>query len=316
MAERQSENSGWLGCRGCVAAGIVAIVVISPCWADSEFVGPPVPTAQVLGPVASNPVDLNPRPLGRPASRSSVKEPSTKAMVGSAEIAEPSQVQTIWSNPIVRTAGSLAIVLGLILLLAKFGKRMQARGGGLAAAFATGRGPSGILEVLGRYPLARGQTIVLLKFDTRLLLVAQSTALVRGGSSSLQVLTEVRDPEEVAGILSRVQDGKGDSSSARFTSLLSAFDRQHAEPEQGVEQVPFRRVQTGKAGRDVQDRVELWDDRADVVHRFPTIPAAAAASKPRSVSPADVPQSEQPRSATSFTDIRERLHALRGEGYR
>ncbi len=106
-----------------------------------------------------------------------------------------------------RTIGALVLVLGLIAL---FRVAMVRFAGPLVKA----RGPAGIIEVLGRYPLSRGQTLVLLKVDRRILLLSQS-----GGS--LATLSEITDAEQVASLLQRLRHERGDSFARQFERLVT-----------------------------------------------------------------------------------------------
>lgn len=119
----------------------------------------------------------------------------------------------------VRTALGLAFVLGLILALKSAAQRLAQRVGGLAGQMgAGGRAPSGVLEVLGRYPVARGQTLALLRVDRRVLLLCQS-------SSGFSTLAEFTDPEEVASLLVKTRGEEGDSIAERFDGLLRGMER-------------------------------------------------------------------------------------------
>jgi len=86
---------------------------------------------------------------------------------------------------------------------------------------AGGASPQGILYVVARYPVARNQSLVLLQLHNRLLLTAQSSA-------GFQTLAEITDADEIAGILSKADDGKGTSAAARFKQALSALERDPA----------------------------------------------------------------------------------------
>lgn len=129
----------------------------------------------------------------------------------------------------------LALVLGLIVALAAGARAiMRSKGGLIGSLGAGGRAPSGVLEVLGRYPVARGSTLVLLKLDRRVLLVAQTRAGKIGGTA-FTTLSEITDPEDVASVLLKTRDDTNESMSKRFTSLLGAFERrqqvvEHAAP--------------------------------------------------------------------------------------
>jgi len=87
-----------------------------------------------------------------------------------------------------------------------------------------GRAPSGVLFVLGRYPVSRGMSLVLIQLDRRVLLLSQS-------GTGFQTLAEVREAEEVASIISKARDEEGESLSAKFSSLMRTFDRTHVETE-------------------------------------------------------------------------------------
>lgn len=162
--------------------------------------------------------------------------PTTAPPAASALEASPPRQITL-DHPLVRTVGSLAVVLGLIFTLAAVARRLHGKSAGsLAAAFGlpgAAPSPSGILEVLGRFPVGRGQTLILLRVDTRILLLAQSTPglRIRGGPASggIVTLAQFTDAEEVASILMKVQDADQASTAARFGELLGRFDARHAE---------------------------------------------------------------------------------------
>lgn len=126
----------------------------------------------------------------------------------------------VMQSPAAKTAGALTLVLSLI-----FGMRSLLRaaarrgGGGLAGALgAGGRAPSGVLSVLGRYPVGRGATLVLLQLDRRVLLLSQTSA-------GFQPLCELTDPEDVASVVRKTADEEGASMSKRFAQLLRASER-------------------------------------------------------------------------------------------
>jgi len=126
-----------------------------------------------------------------------------------------------------KTAGAMAIVIGLMLGLWAIFKRWALNHGGFGA-LSTGRNraPAGLLEILGRYPVSRGQTLMLLKLDRRVLLVSQSSS---ARSTSMTTLCEMTDPEEVASILLRAADADGRSMASRFSHLISGFETAHDE---------------------------------------------------------------------------------------
>lgn len=153
---------------------------------------------------------------------------------------------------IVRTLGSLALVVGLIGALALGARWAAKKQGGLAGQLgAGGRAPSGVAQVLARYPMSRGQTLVLFHIGSRVLVTFHAT----GGKAgpTMTPLCEITDPEEVADLLLKTREEEAAETQARFREAVesaeAAFDR--ASPKPGAS--PFRRVQTSPSG----DRVEL-----------------------------------------------------------
>ncbi|MBX3322823.1 MAG: flagellar biosynthetic protein FliO [Phycisphaeraceae bacterium] len=125
-----------------------------------------------------------------------------------------------------RTLASLVVVVGLAYIGALVWKRIATRRGGLMAALgAAGRAPSGVLEILARYPVARTQRLVLLRVGRRVLLVCQSSS-VRSGSGAMVTLAEISDPDEVATILRAVRQSDGESSVSAFKAAMVELDQQ------------------------------------------------------------------------------------------
>ncbi len=124
-------------------------------------------------------------------------------------------------------AVAVAAVSGLIVALG-FAVRlvMRNKGGLLASLGAGGRAPSGLIEILARYPVGRQSTLIVLKIDRRVLLINQSGAQ----RSAMTVLTEFTDPAEVASILLRTRDEAETRSAARFQSVLSGAGEAYEEP--------------------------------------------------------------------------------------
>jgi flagellar biogenesis protein FliO len=131
-----------------------------------------------------------------------------------------------------RTALSLGGVLALIVAGGGLLRRWARSSGSLAAsAGAGGRSPAGIIEILGRYPIARGQTLLLIKIERRVLLACQ-TASGRGSAGGVSVLTQIDDPDEVASILLKSRDSEGEALARRFEATLRAFDERMDAPGQ------------------------------------------------------------------------------------
>ena len=104
----------------------------------------------------------------------------------------------------IRFVGALGVVLVLLLgmrmVLKRFGSPL------------TGGRPSGVLQVLSRFPIGRGQHLVLLQMARRIVLVHQTkTGMTR--------LSEVSDPDEVAQLLARVEAGSSANQRGRFQSV-------------------------------------------------------------------------------------------------
>lgn len=123
-----------------------------------------------------------------------------------------------------------------------------------------GRAPSGLLFVLGRYPVSRGASLVLIQLDRRVLLLSQSGA-------GFQTLAELRDPEEVASIIGKARDEEGESLSAKFSTLMRTFDKRHVETERAESlRAVVRPVRVGTDGDELQlGSVREGDESADAV---------------------------------------------------
>lgn len=125
------------------------------------------------------------------------------------------------------TVASLIAVVGLIVVLAVVYKWLAGKAGGLAGQVgAAGKAPAGLVSVLARYPIGRGQTLILLKIDRRVLLLCQSVSgRVRGGVTT-RTLSEITDPEEVASIIAKT-DGTGG-----FDSVLHGYEAMGEQSEE------------------------------------------------------------------------------------
>jgi flagellar biogenesis protein FliO len=146
-------------------------------------------------------------PLGRPADRSIFGDEGDRASA-----TDPNQG---W---ILRTAGSLAVVIALIVACRYAMQWLERRAGG-ASGFSTQAGaPSGLAEVLARYTVSKGTKLLLLKINARILVVSQT-------GEGMQTLSEITDPDEVASILIKTRDEEGASEASRFTQMLREMER-------------------------------------------------------------------------------------------
>jgi flagellar biogenesis protein FliO len=144
-----------------------------------------------------------------------------------------------------QTLVALCFVLGMVTVAAAVLKRATRVSGGLIGALgAGGRAPSGVVSVLGRYPVARSATLVLLKVDRRVLVICQSRV---SGGITMSTLSEITDAEEVASILLKTRDEEEAQRADRFQEILAASERAStsgslAEERAGMLQSIRRRV--------------------------------------------------------------------------
>jgi|GEM_PF-2328052 len=123
----------------------------------------------------------------------------------------------------VQTMLALGMVILLIYVLAWAYRKMAANQGGVAG-INSGKAPAGILEVLGRYPLGGKQSLVLLKFDQRVLLLSQSSS--GKGGSEMTTLCELDRPEDVASVLVKIRDAEGTSINKTFRAAMHKAELQ------------------------------------------------------------------------------------------
>lgn len=224
-----------------------------------------------------------------------------------------------------RTMAALAGVVALILIVAAVVKRVGGgrggRGGGgwsIAAMLGpAGRAPSGVMRVLARYPAARGQTLVLLQVDRRVLLLAHAhgSARLRGGSGAFTTLAEFTDPEEVASLVLKTGASSDGMSEVRFDSSLVEQAIRYTESDEpvsaAIESTAMRRVRGGQDG----DVVELWDEQAVL---RPSDDGRAWVSSADTAGPSGhvslSNSAERAEPTDSMVAIRSRLAGLKGRG--
>lgn len=143
------------------------------------------------------------------------------------------------SRGLASEARTLIVLGGIIVVIVGFaaGVRLIARRhGGIAGACGPGgRAPAGVLSVLGRYPIARGQSLLLLQLDRRVVLVGQTVG--RGGAR-LATLAELSDPEDVASILVKTRDEAGESVARKFRDIIEKMSEPAQASERAVTVVP------------------------------------------------------------------------------
>jgi len=252
-------------------------------------IGPGIP-ASAQESASSNSVPASEsKALGSP-ERSFAKSPARTVPAGPSGAASTSNVLQGMVGPLAVVLVLIAMLAGFVVLIARVRSKMGG-GASLGASFgAGGRAPAGILEVLGRYPLARGLTLVLLKVDRRVLLLSQ-TRNGRLGGLSLSPICELDSPEDVASILLKVRDADSASLTNKFASVFRSLDREAVDKVESVE------VMTTIAP---PENVPM---RAKGVTHRPAMASAASA------------MTEQTGAETAAS-IRRRLDALRVPGLR
>ncbi len=278
----------WMGLRGCLSILITLLISTHAAYAQhGPWVEVPVDTAvQIQEPVvakqadhsdtptplpiqvlesdqetavAASPASSESQPLGMPRSR------EQEQSIGD-EVATPMML----GKEFVRTIAALGGVLLLIFGLAQFYKRLARTRGGLSGQIgAGGRAPAGLVEVLGRYPISSGMTLVVLRFDRRVLLLSHAGSSRgkrgMGGSGTMQTLCEVDSVEDVASILGKVRDEAGESISASFERALheagnatdQEIEKAMYQPAPGMHVQRPRRIAPGFVANDEGDRLEL-----------------------------------------------------------
>lgn len=143
---------------------------------------------------------------------------------------------------VIRTGGALVLVVAIAFGASIGLKKLSRSRGGLASDLgAGGRAPSGVLSVLGRFPVARGQSLVILQMGGRVLLLNQAHQN-RAGGPAFATLAEMTDAEEVADLLSRVSDATGDRGDERFREALASLE---SSPDDSAEVVDLTRGEGG-----------------------------------------------------------------------
>ncbi|MFK7961689.1 MAG: FliO/MopB family protein [Phycisphaerales bacterium] len=147
----------------------------------------------------------------------------------------------------------VGLALGVVLAIALGLQRLVRR----VSPGSVGR-PSGVLEIMARYPVGRGQQLIVIRLARRLLLVHQH-------SGTMRPLTEITDPEEVAGMLATLDPkGAGSDFDAMVRSYQTGDGRDFPEPETAPARRPERPVAAEMGvGRLLDQTVGLDDEHDD-----------------------------------------------------
>jgi flagellar biogenesis protein FliO len=211
----------------------LAVLLAAAATAQSDTSHAPliVPDDQAVDMTVESPTSPAPDPEARTEDRSAGPAPvanhddrpigpASPATAGAPVSAEPPSPMTAGPGNKWEEIGRVGMALGVVLGLLLLGRSMVRRVGGPLAG---GGRPSGVLEVLARFPVARTQQIMLLKVAGRVVLVHQTR-------STMTTLSEISDPDEVAALLARIEAGS--RSSARFHGLFHRFlSRAPTEPD-------------------------------------------------------------------------------------
>ncbi len=204
-------------------------------------------------------------PLGAPSISDTLPNLSRAAQAPADAV--PERASNSGMADILRTVGALVLVIALILALAWGVRRLARSQGGLGAKLsAGGKSPSGILEVLGRYPVSGKLSLVVLRFDRRVLLITQT----HGSSGAMSTLCELDDPSDVASVLSRVS-ASSESVNAAFREAIAHAERDVATALTPETRVPLDHFDPGSrlvTQTDDGDRLELLSDGDE--HAFAT----------------------------------------------
>jgi flagellar biogenesis protein FliO len=140
-----------------------------------------------------------------PIGEAAVHAPIKLAPRNSAPSAQDKPAAASGGRAISSVVGSLAVVLGLFLVVVCVSRRFAPAGSALL--------PKEVIELLGRAPLAGRQSLQLVRVGNKLLLIALSP----GGASTL---TEVEDPLEVEHLTALCRRGRADSATASFAQVF------------------------------------------------------------------------------------------------
>lgn len=172
-----------------------------------------------------------PKPAGTPLGAPS---PNARPIQRGTSLINPDVPAASTGHGLGRTMLALTGVILLIVGLSWMYKRAARASGGLTGSLgAGGRAPAGIIEILARYPLASRHTLVVLRFDRRVLLCSM-TGGTRSAGAGMTVLCELDEPEDVASVLIKSRDEAGESLARSFERSLrdaERFTQDAGEPE-------------------------------------------------------------------------------------
>lgn len=153
-----------------------------------------------------------------------------KKVVSSAKPSERSE-KMIAPSSIGRTVlalGAVLALIGVLAVVASVVRRKAQRSGKWpllsALNIAGASAPSGVLEILAKFPVGSGTNLLLLKLDRRVLLISQSANKGLRTGSTLSTLCELSEPADVASLLMKVRGEEQSRLAAKFESILARED--------------------------------------------------------------------------------------------
>lgn len=135
------------------------------------------------------------------------------------------------ARDVMEVGGGIAGVLLLIYVLRSLVRRANGATGSTNSggrSLMGGKAPSGVAAVLARYPVARGQQVVLLEVGRRVLVVHQT-------ASTMKTLSEITDIEELADLRTRIA---GDDRVARDAAFSIELKHSLEHPSQTASHDP------------------------------------------------------------------------------
>jgi flagellar biogenesis protein FliO len=172
-----------------------------------------------LEPGARVPPTVRQASAGRPLGKVAANDPAAATAADAAadrSLASGSEPSSALMGQVVPTALALGAVIAVIFIARALVKRFGNRLGG-------GKRPSGVVEVLARYPFARGHHIVLIKVGRRIIVTHQS-------AQGITTLSEFTSHAEVADLMARCEAGARGTEQFTFDSLLRSSEREFDAP--------------------------------------------------------------------------------------
>ncbi|MCH2162103.1 MAG: hypothetical protein MK085_09550 [Phycisphaerales bacterium] len=148
-----------------------------------------------------------------------------------------------WASPEMKVIGMLALLAVAAMLFIRFSGKGVLRGVRLAG----GSQPSGVVQILSRFPIGRGQQVLLLECGPRVILVHQQGGRSGGG---LTTLTEFVERDEIAELRRRLEAGSRGSDQSFQKDL---------EQSLGLYGRDGNPVGVGSAALPISDSIETVD---------------------------------------------------------